>query len=315
MPFGIGATGIMGLAFETTANTYTAPTKFFPFRSESLHYAEEPVWRRVIKGNVDVNGVVPGNVHVEGDIEIDAMSDVVPYFLYAARTTVTKTGAATPYTYAAVGKHTGQGTTGRTLSVTVVRNGIVFGYTGLVVSSYRFTLDNGVLIMQMSLVGSDEAAQTTPTATFANQEVFGAGQYNIQIPTATQIFDMDTFTLEVNDNAEPQYRLKNTGRGAQFIKFGERDVTLSTERDFDSRAEYDAFKALTANSVTIRATRDANNDITFLLPVAIKEAYEVSGNAGQGDLIRSSVTYRGTYDAATVLSGYKITVITPENIT
>jgi hypothetical protein len=310
---GIGGGGFCGLAFEATYGTYAPPTKFFPINSENLHYVQETSFRRPIRQNVDVLAAVPGNVHTEGDIAFDALDDVVPYFLYASRGTIVKSGA-TNFVYTFTPGSAGVVGAGRSLSITVVRNGIVHGYTGVVVGSYTFSIEEGTLTYSASCVGSDEASQSAPTPTWpTTYPVYGAGQYNVQIPTSTQVFDADGFEFQVEDNAEPQYRLKNTGRGAQFVKYGERSATFTLERDYDSRTDYDAFKALTAQSVTVTATKGANNEITFLLPAAIKDTYEV-GLAGQGDLIRASIAYQCVYDPGTS-KAFQIVVKTQEDIT
>jgi len=293
------------------ANTYVAPTKFFPFRSESLKYVQDTVWRRPIRQNVDVLGGVSGDVHVEGDIEIEALEDVVPYFHFASRLTCAKSGTSPNFIYTFTPTASGSPPSD-TLSITVIRNGAVFAYVGCVVSSYKYTIDSGLLIYSCSLIGSDEASQTLPVPTYTTTVPFGAGQYNIQMPTATQVFDVDTFEFSVNDNAEPQFRLKNTGRGAQFVKYGERSVQITTERDFLNRTDYDAYKALTAQSLTLVATKGANNLIQLDAPTVIKDTYEV-GLSGQGDLVRASLSYQGTYDPATS-KAYSIIVKTQENI-
>lgn len=313
MPPGIGATGSLGVAFETTANTYVAPVKWLSLLSENLHYIQDTIWRRVMRGTADVVSATPGNVHIAGDIHLEATPDTVAWVLYACRAAVTKTGAG-PYTYNVVGTHGAGGAAGRTMSMTIVRNGVVFGYVGVVVSSFTFTINNGGLELTVSVIGSDEAVQSAPTVVYPTNVPFGAGMYNIQIPTATQLFDMDTFTFTVDDHAVPQYRLKNTGRGAQFVQYGERDCTLQCQRDFISRAEYDTFKTLTQQSITLKAIKDASNEIDILMPVSDHETYEVTGLSGEGVLVRAAITYRGLYDITTT-APYKITVITTENIT
>jgi tail tube protein len=140
---------------------------------------------------------------------------------------------------------------------------------------------------------------------------FGHGQYSIQIPTASQVFDCDGFEFTVEDNAEVQFRLKNTP-GSQFSSFGERSVQLSTERDFQNRTEYDAFKALTSDAITILASKGANNSIQIDVPVAIKDTYEV-GLSGQGELLRAAVAWQGVTDGAG--KDYQLIVKTQENFT
>lgn len=307
---GIGAAGILGIALETVSGTYLAPTKYIPFKSESLNFAQDTIWRRPIRQSADIVGAVPGNQHVEGDISFEAIPDAVAILLHAARHTVTKTLTG-PYKYVFVPN--ANALPAKTLSLTVVRNGIVFGFTGMVISSFTFTVEDGILNFNCSFQGRDEASQSAPTPTWPATPLIGAGMYDIQIPTATTVFDTDTFEFSVNQNADPQYRLKNTGRGAQFIKYGENETKLSVERDFESRTEFDAFKALTAQTVTIKCVQAAAaNEIDILVPVAIKDTYEVT-SPGQGDLIRASVSYNGTLDGTG--KSYEIDVWTAENIT
>jgi len=309
MAFGIGASGVMGIALEAVSGTYVAPTKYVPFSEEGLQYQQDTNWRRSIRNSPDVNFAVAGNAHIEGDVSLDATDDVIPYFMYASRMDVVKTGSTPNYTYA--GTPTAVATPAKTMSITVVRNGQVFGYTGCVVGSFTFGMDDGTLTYQASIVGADETTQSNPTPTWPTTTPFGAGMYSVEIPTASVITEVDTFEWQVNDNAEPQYRMKSTGRGAMFIKFGEREVTLSVERDFQTRADYDAFKAMTAQSIQITASKGANNSIVFLMPVSIKDTYEVN-LSGQGDLVRGSVAYQNMVGPATAT--YTLTVKTQENI-
>lgn len=310
MPAGIGASGIAGLAIETTPGTYEAPTKFFPFMSESLITSQETVWRRPIRQSADILGAVPGNFHMEGDMSIEALEDVVLYFLIASRTNVVKSGTTPDFEYTIT--PTSAGVANKTLSITLVRNGIVFGYTGVTTSSFTFNISDGLLMFDVSLMGRDEATQTTPTPTWTTSTPYGAGMYSVEFPTGTPVTDTDTFEWSVEDNAEPQFRLKSTGRGADFIKYGERNATMTAERDFIDRTDYDAFKALTAQSVTITASRGAANSISLLAPVAIKDSYEVTA-PGQGDLVRASVSYQNVMDATG--KSWQITIKTQEDYT
>jgi hypothetical protein len=252
---------------------------------------------------------VPGNAHTEGEIEMDAFDDIVPYFMNASRMDVVKTGAGPNYVY--TGTPNALAVPAKTLSITIVRDGIVFGYTGCVVGSFTFGIDDGTLTYTVSITGADEAVQSVPTPTWPTTTPFGAGQYNIEIPTTSTVTDVDTFEFNVEDNAEPQYRLKSTGRGANFIKFGEREVKLSLEKDFQTRVEYDAFKALTSQSITLTATKGINNLIAITAPVALKDTYEVNLDS-QGDLVRASIEYQCLVGAAT--PSYTLVAKSQENI-
>jgi hypothetical protein len=306
------AVGSLSGAFPTintalSYGTYTAPTKYFPFNTESLKFDQATIWRRPIRQSVDVLGGVAGNVHINGDIEMEALEDVLIYFLLASRVSATKTGTTDKvYTF----DPTPNATPALSLSLTVVRNGIVFGYTGCVVSQFSFTPSDGLLMFNVSIIGSDEAVQSLPSPSYPTTVPTGAGQYEINI-AGTQVFDTDTFEFTVNDNAEPQFRLKDTGRGAQFVKFGERECTISMERDFFNRTDYDAFKALTSQLIFLRAEKSATNYVQMNAPVAVKNTYEV-GLSGQGDLVRASIEYMNVIDGSG--NSYTVEVGTQQDI-
>jgi hypothetical protein len=293
----------------SNSGVYAPPTKFIPFMSESLTSTQSTIWRRPIRQSADIIGAVPGNFNVAGDISIEGMEDCVVYFLFGSRMSIAKTGASPNFIYTCT--PTANAIPNNTLSITVVRNGIVFGFTGCVVTSQTFTQNDGIFMYNMSIIGRDEAVQSLPTATWPTTVPFGAGQWSIEIPTATPVFDTDTFEFTIDDGADPQFRLKNTTRGADFIKYGERALTMTMERDFLDRTDFDAFKALTSQTITITASKGVNNSISMNAPAAIKDTYEVT-NSGQGDLVRASLAYNGVIDGTG--KSYQITLKTQENV-
>lgn len=309
---GIGAAGYVGVALETVPGEYTAPTKFFPIRSEGMQWQNNPILRRVIRGTADPIGAVPGDGHVEGDIDSEALEDVIPYFLRCARGDLTQTGAEAPYTYEFVPNH--KAVPDNTMSLVVVRNEIVFGYTGLVVSSFNFSLDEGMLVVTWSLIGREESEQTDPgPPAYGDDEPFGAGSYELYIPASAQdpVEDTDNFSFQVDDGGEPQNRLINR-RGAAFVSYGERSTQLTMERDFLSRDDYNKFKALTEEGINLRSEKDADHYVELEVPASIQETHEIP-LSGVGDLVRSSITYQGIHDA-TIGAAYKITLGTDEDL-
>lgn len=311
---GIGASGVMGVALEDTAGTYVAPTKFIPYLSETLQYQQATQWRRPIRNTPGLVGAISGNAQVTGDIVIESLADVLPYFLLASRCTCVKTDTAgvAPFTYAFT--PSANAIPAKTLSITVVRNGVVFGYVGCVVTDIKLDVSDGILQLTASIIATNEASEAAVTGmTWPTSTPFGSGSYNLQIPTATQVFDTDTFSFESNDNGAVQFRLKDS-LGAQFVSFGESDATINVARDFTSRTEYDAFKTLTKKSITLEASHGAVDDdsITIVAPVSIVDTYEVAISS-QGDLVRASIAYQCAIDATG--KHYSITVVTSEDIT
>lgn len=314
MPVGIGGGGFAGLAFEVTSGTYVAPAKYFPLTNEGLNRSDNPIWRRDIRQNVDAYALVGGNIGVAGDLEFVATEDIVPYFLNLSRNTVVQSGTTPNFTYTATPNSNAQPT--KTASITVVKNGAVFGYVGCVVSSFSLRTEDSMLMMRVSILGTDEATQSLPTPTFTatvNQDAYGAGKYNIQIPTATQIFTMDGFEFTAEDNGALEYRLKDTSRGAQFARFGARDAQLTYDVDFIDKTEYNSYVALTSTTATLTASKGVNNSIAITIPKGFREEYTVA-LGGQGDLIRSHCVMRATFDNTTSRA-YQIVCKTQESFT
>lgn len=313
MAVGLGAAGSLGLGFEAlgAVGTYVAPTKFIPIEEESLMFTQPITKRRPIQGVVVPVGSRLGPGNVEGNIKFAAYHDVLPYFLYAARTTVTKTGSD-PYTYAAVGSHIAEGN--YSLSFTVVRNGVVFGYTGCQVTQMDFSIEDGILMCDVSILGFDEAVQSAPTPSYAsNGNEFEAGEYAIEFAD-TVINTADELTISINDNGTAEDRISGTS-GADLIRFGERTTNVSLGRDFENRTEYDLFRSATGQKFEFIATKTGANagSATFLIPVSVVDSYEV-GLSGQGELVRATIEYTGDLDSG-INSDYSLTVVTDENIT
>lgn len=300
--------GVPAGAFPTinsAANpgVYVAPTKFVPYLSETLKYVQATIWRRPVRNTPGLVGAVAGNSHIEGDIVIEALSDCVPWLMSATRCTFTKTGTA-PFTYVFTPAPIAIPT--RTLSVTIVRNGIVFGYVGVAVTDFKYIVGtDGELQFTATCMGLDEAVQAVPTATWPTSVPFGPGSYSYQVPTASAVFDADAITFESNDNGQVNYRIDNNAK-ANFINFGESAATLNVTRDFLNRTDYDAFKALTAQSITLTATHGAGDSIAILAPVALKDTYDVNV-ANQGDLLRAQLVYQCAIDGTG--KHYQITII------
>lgn len=306
---GLNAAGCVGVAIEDTYGEYKAPTKFIPVRSETLEVMQEVIERRVIRKLAGLVGVVQGNMHVEGDVEIEVLDDTIVYFLAAARTTVEKTGGPTDWEYSFIPAH--QALPDSSLSITVVRNDEVFGFVGCITGTMAFSFDEGMLIATLSIVGANEAEEAMPTnIVWPDTVPFGPGNYTLEIPVSTVVEDTDMdMSITIEDNATPEFRLAGD-HGAEFARFGERSITMSLTRDFTSRADFDSFKNVTSQSMNLKAERSGTNFIEFDFPVTIKTSYSV-GLAAQGDLTRGAIEYVGV-SGPTV--EYTITVGTQEDV-
>jgi len=295
MAYGMGAGGVLGVAFETVSGTYTAPTKYIPILSESLELKEQNIYRTPIRQSAARIGVVPGDFSVEGSVTLEALEDCALYFTQCSRAAGVKTGTTPNFVYTY--NPTSVAVPPKTLSITVVRNGIIFGYTGCVIGKSTFTVNNNIMENTFDIFGlTDASPSPTITPVWPTSVPYGPGTWSVQIPTPTAVFDVDTFSFEIDDAGQENFRLK-ASRGAQFASFGERTCQMTASRDFLDATDYTAFKAVAGQAIKVVATTGANNSIQFDLFNAIKDVYQVP-LSGVGDLIRASITYQTVLDGS-----------------
>lgn len=333
----IGANNAVWIGIEPTYGTPSDPTAagvgvWMPILDEALVYNENKYYSAQIREQAVRNSVVPAPYHVEGPLHFEVDVNYLPYLLYASRHAVTKTGAG-PYTYTAVPTAKGAtypGGTGKGLSIAIKRNGVGFLYSGCVISSWSFTINNGVLECTAQIIGlaeTDPAATLVGVPTWIDAELFGADAHSIYVdaagltPTfATNSVAFNGFTAEYNHNASAQNRIV-PDRAATFIAYGETEPTMTTELDFLDKTEYDNFKASTLRSIKLESLRPGGAGATFAgATEAVRitnyrtayDAYTVE-TRGMADLVSAAVTMRGLGISGG--AAYKIECKSPVNIT
>jgi Phage tail tube protein len=325
MPAGLGGSGSLGFAFETTKGTYVAPTTFIPILSEDFKYVEDRYFSPQIRQEVIVSDVLQGPYHIEGDIEMEADCNFLPYLLYCTRHNIAKTGSG-PYEYEFTPSNAGSTSTAasglvqRTASITIVRNEQAFGYAGCTLGSFGFMIDDDhVLKFRATLLGEEEAGSVSnPTESWVAPELFGADASSIYTDAAgatpafggAAVEDFNGFEFEANHNPEAQNRIVSD-RSAQYISFGETEVSLNTELDFIDKTEYDNFVATTQKAIRLESLfggasyAAASAAVRVDINRGVYETYDL-GLEGLGDLIMAGVTMRGIGIATG--TAYKITV-------
>lgn len=313
MPAGLGGGGYVAWQLEDVMGTYedpaTAGTVFIPIIEESLSYAEDRYVSPQIRQTSIVSEVKQSYYHVEGDITLEADPAFLPYIMHCSRHNIAKAGVG-PYTYtytpssAASATTAATGNVPRTASITIVRNGIGFGYAGCVVGRHEWTIEDGVLRLTIGVLGLSEV---TPGAlgspAWSNANLYGADSHSIFVAAAgvaptfgAAAVDFNGFTFAAEYNAEAQNRIQ-AARSASYISYGETEATYDTELDFVSKTEYDNFKATTTRAIKLSSLHGgatlaaATDGVEVQVNRSIYETYDV-GLGGMGDLIMAGVTGR-----------------------
>ena len=327
MPAGLSGAGWMGLALEATKGTFVPATVFIPILSESFKYTEDRYFSPQIRQQVMTSDVAQGFYHIEGDIEMEADVNYLPYLLYCSRHTPSfATGVYTFVPSSAGATSTAaSGAVERTASITIVRNGIGFGYSGCTLGSFGFFIDTGVLKMRMTMFGEkDNVVASPPTPTWIAPSLFGASAHSVYVDTsgtapafATPDVNFNGFEFTANHNPSAENRLVNS-RAATYIMRHETEINVTTELDFTNKTEYDLFVATTQKAFRLEslkggATFAASTEaVSIDVNRGVYETYDV-GLSGLADLIMAGVTIRGI--GITGGNAYRIRVKSPVTIT
>jgi Phage tail tube protein len=328
MPVGLGGGGAVGVAIETTNGTFEDPTVWVPIISETFRYTENRYFSEQLRQQVMDSDVKQGFYHIEGDIVMEVDTHFLPYFQYASRHTTTKTGTG-PYVYKSVPNKTASvdaAVTGgaKTLSITAIRNDVLFGYAGCVVGSYAFEIVDGVLRVTLAMMGLSQEHPAGPyTPVWADPDLLGADAHAVFVGSAAAVptfgaasNDFNGMTMTFNHNPTAENRIRKD-RAASYIAFHKTDVTFNTELDFVDATEYDKFVATTQAGIKMESTQgtgdfDTESDGTRLqINRFAYETYDVD-LPGMGDIIMAGVTGHGL--SVTGGDGYEIHCKSATNI-
>lgn len=332
-PAGLGAAGWLAIKLESVMGTYlpptTAGTVWVPILNENLQYTENPYYSPQIRQQTVYSERTQGFYHVEGPIELEFDANYMPYFLHCGRHNIAKSGAG-PYVYDYTPSQAGSSSTAasgnvqRTASITVVRNGIGFGFAGCSLDTIHHELDTGVLKFTLGIYGLSEIEPTgLDTPAWIAPSLMGAAAHSVFTDTAgaapafaTPDLTYNGFTADINFNAAAQNRINNA-RSASYISYGMTEPNFETELDFLSRTDFDNLKNNTRRAVKFESLKGGANfaaateayQITYFN--AALDVYETNLSA-LADLIMARVTTRGLIQIGG--NPYKISVKSPVNI-
>ena len=290
----VAGAGSLAINLETTQGTYIAPTVFVSIVSESLAENRNDPMRRPIIGRAVNSGKVEGREHVEGEIVMELLPALFPYFLAASRfgESIIKSSSS-PYSYTAKDEAAVNVTkANRSLTIGVNRAGVAFAYIGCQVTSFRFFFEDGIAMVAMQIIGREQTEDFSVLAVTApTQTPFAADEVAIAIAAAARV-DIDSFEMTFDDSGEARFNLSGKS-GADYIKYGEHKAEASFEVDFESKADYAFWVARTAQAVKMTLTKGAEV-VTTEIYGGLYDSFEV--NLGDiGGQVRASANIMGSY--------------------
>jgi hypothetical protein len=336
MPAGLGGAGWLAITLETTMGTYlpptTAGTLWVPILDESFIYTETKYFSPQIRQQTIVSDSEQSFYHIEGDIHMEVDPSFMAHFLYCSRHNIAKdTVTHSPqivykFTPGQQGSAStaASGAVARSASITIVRNGVGFGYAGCVMGGYIFTINNGVLECTLNGFGLSE---TTPgalgTPAWIAPSLFGAAAHAVYVDVASIApafaaadLNFNGYTFTNTFNAAAQNRL-TPSRAATYISYGETDATYSTELDFTSKTEYTNMVNNAARSVRFESLKGgatwatATSGFRISINNSVYNTYTVN-LSGMADLIMATVEGRAIGIAGG--DAYSIEVLTTDAI-
>jgi len=333
MTAGLGAGGAIGVALETAAapGTWVTPAVWVPVTDETFTYNEDRYFSEAIRQQTISQAAKQGFYHIEGGLSMEADTRTMPYFLHASRLGVTKTGAVSPFTYSyKPGTGAQIPATNRTMSITILRNGVWFGYAGCVVGAFDITVDGGVLRFNItSLLGLSDVPSATigsPTPTFTAPQILGAAAHSIALGdgalatpasgvapmTGTTVSNkFNGFTFTDNENAEAQNRI-TASRAATYISFGITEAQVATQLDFDDKTDYTHFLATDSKRLQFISSGGAADQVVINVYNSVFDEYPVSLGSW-GDIIMADTVMR-IISSGGANPGFDINILSSTNL-
>ena len=323
-PAGLGAAGWVCLVLEDTMGTYLPPSTsgaiWIPILDETLAYTEDAYYSQQIREEVVDIERTQGFYHVEGNLNMEFDANYAPYFGVCSRHDIAPSGSSPTlyeFTPSSAGSAFSAGLN-RTASITVVRNGVGFGYAGCVVNNWEFTIDSGVLRMNLGMFGlSEQEPVALDTPTWLDPSLLGAAHHEVRVDAAgtapafaTASAEFNGFTATFNHNATAENRLTGS-RAATYVAYHKTDATFDSELDFLDRTEYDAFVDNERRAVRFSSWKggtgfaDSDEGVQITYYNTAYDTYPVQ-LTGLADLIMANVTGRALIIAGGV--PYKIAV-------
>lgn len=293
--------GHVGVGLETTHGTYIAPAKFAPVYSESLQEVRTDSFRVPLVGRAVASGKTPGRHHVEGELTMEALPELMAYFLVASRwgANVTKS-AGPPYTYEATNASVVHlKAAKRSLTLVVDRAGIGFAYVGCqVVKTVLSFADGGVPMVTYTILGRQQVESYTPGAvTLPTELPFSVSEVVLNVAGVPRgDVDAESAEMTLDDNGEARFNLTGFDR-ADYIKFGEFIGEAAFEIDFESKADYAIWVARTSQAVELVCTKGANQIFSLEFHGAMYDTFEV-GLDGIGEQVRGAAKLRAIHNVA-----------------
>lgn len=326
---GVGGANALYVTKEAVYGTYQDPSgatgSWSPFLSETIDYTEAKYYSQQIRQQLIDSDVKPGPYHVAGSIVMEVDCNYLPYFLYASRHTVVKTGAAPPYLYTATPATFGSSYPAGVnpgVSLTMIRNAVGFGYSGCVVTQWVWAINNGVLEVTMDILGlAEQVPVALGTPTFIAPSIYGEDAHTIFTDASgvAPAFGaggdntFNGFSATFNYNGAPQNRIRPQ-RSASFISYGKTDYSYATQLDFLDRTEYNNMvnsttKAIQFQSITPGGATGtwaaATEGVRITMRRSNYDTYVVNTPAIQ-DLVMAAVSGHGL--AQTGAAAYTIEV-------
>lgn len=306
--------GHVGVQLESTTGTYIAPAVFVPIESESLSENRTDAVRSPILGRAVNSGKVKGRAMVQGEITMEAIPEIMVYFLTASRmgNNIAKTGAG-PYVYTMNDDAVAHlKTNNRSLTIVTSRAGIGFAYLGCQVVGSRFFFEDGIPKVAWTIIGREQTEAYTPGSVTDPTEVpFAADEIDIKIAGSSRV-DLDSFEMVVDDSGEAKFNLSGAA-GADYIKFGEHTASASFEIDFESKADYAIWVARTVQEVIMTWTKGANQIVSIELHGGLYDSFEV-GLDGLGDQVKAAAQINAAYVGGGDVAATEIVLTTNANL-
>lgn len=306
MSAGAGIGAQLGIAQEETYGTYTAPTTFLPFTSESLSLEQAAIDSQGLRAGQFVQAEylhIPTTRTVGGDVNLEFTTGGMGKILNLLHgETVTPSKVSEEDAYKQTHKFGLSAPKDKSLTIQVGRPDTEytvrpFNYLGCKATSVTFAVESGgVMTVAVTIDGQDEdITETLGVATYSDAKPFDFTQMEVKIG-GTKVANMRQISYQLDlPQATDRYLLGNSGLKGQPISNAMMAVTINATLEFAGLADHERYRNATVVSLETAATgakigtTKQTYSAKFSAPAAVQTS---SGPTVQGpDVITQDVSF------------------------
>lgn len=281
---GYGALGFLGISKQNSFGTATNSFDFLPIISETLVTNINQLVEEGQRGRFEEGNVREGLLTVAGDIVFEPHPIMLGHFLRGVmgQASSSAVGSATQWEFLPAQSDYDALCALPPYTIQVHRDAAsAWQFTDAVINKLKLEVAGGAIVKATASVlarVSSLMAKSTPSFPAGNNWVWDTGSFSI---AGAANADIEAFHFDIDNGIQGVTTLNATRAHGKYKRGGYRKFVVGATMGFEDLAQYNAFRAQTAQTLVATFTGDVtatsyNNVLKIDLPQVVYKAYPVN---------------------------------------